>query len=402
MPELSAWGASAPHGGVPAPLLRVGTWNLTGWTAERATVIATSVPADVLAIQETHLAKLSVEKAHTTARNAGLRLHHGRPAQRYGSEDCARACGVGFVTQVGIAIMPALPTCPAWSSLHAMRRLHGVRLAPRLGLPHGVLLLSVYAPLPGSVDRVPFDRAMVELVHTLDMQIPTLLLGDFNGSVNPARDYRSQSGSHRPVCPLLAQLLGPGRPLVDVLEHLLEPPLPWTYRHPTTPAASRIDLALANPAALRLIRNAAVLEEIRDGGHSPVLVTLNIDAACIDWQPPQPKPPPLLYEPSAALAASPEWTQLVEQWLASSEVASLGPNTAETVESLGDALHAALHRLVALAGGWSTRPRKRRLAYDSNAIRRHRGVLADLLSLDSECRRAVTIPGPWYRNRHQG
>ena len=76
MPELAARGASAPQGGA----LRVGSWNLTGWTAERATVIATAVPADILAVQESHLAKLAVEKAHTSARNAGLRPHHCRPA----------------------------------------------------------------------------------------------------------------------------------------------------------------------------------------------------------------------------------------------------------------------------------------------------------------------------------
>jgi hypothetical protein len=80
MPDLAARGAAAPHGGADGGVLRVGSWNLTGWSAERATVIASAVPVDVLAIQETHLAPLAVEKAHTTARNAGLCLHHGRPA----------------------------------------------------------------------------------------------------------------------------------------------------------------------------------------------------------------------------------------------------------------------------------------------------------------------------------
>ena len=229
------------------------------------------------------------------------------------------------------------------------------------------------------------------------MQIPTLLLGDFNGSVAPARDYRSHSGARRPVCPLLAQLLGPGSPWADVHESLLPPPFPWTYRQPSTSAASRIDLVLANAAALSLVRGASVLEDVRDGGHSPVLVTLSRNAAPVDWRPPRPKPPPLLFEPSACLAVSAEWASLLEQWLASPVVQSLkSPAPAEqTLDSLATALQDALQRLVALAGGWATRPRKRRLAYDSNAIRRHRKLLADLFRLETECSRAAAQPASW-------
>ena len=401
MAKPATWGAAAPLVEGPPRVLRVGTWNLTGWTAERATAIATSVPVDLLAIQETHLAKLAVEKAHTTARNAGLRLHHGRPAQRYGSEDRARACGVGFIVREGIAIQPALPTCPAWCRLHDMRRLHGIALAPRPDLPHGLLFLSVYAPLPGTIDRPPFDLAMEELSYALDMQLPTLIMGDFNGSVDPARDYRSQSGARRPVCPLLAKLLGPGSPWMDVQELMLPPPLPWTYQQPNTSAASRIDLVLANASALRLIHSALVLEEVRDGGHSPVLIHLALDTGHVDWQPPRPRPPPLLYEPSAALAESSDWAHLIDQWLQSPEVASLAPQPGECVDTVGSALRSALHRLVSLAGGWSSRPKQRRLAYDSNAIRHHRRLLADLLRVEAESNRPTAQPGPWPHHLQQ-
>ena len=91
MPADAVVGGLGPPSEGLLPTLRVGSWNLTGWTAERATVIATSVPVDLLAIQETHLAKLGVENNHTTARNADLRLQHGHPVQRYGSEEGARA-----------------------------------------------------------------------------------------------------------------------------------------------------------------------------------------------------------------------------------------------------------------------------------------------------------------------
>ncbi len=48
-----------PGNGAPAPqegVIRAGTWNILHWTAARVALIATSVAADIIAIQETHLA----------------------------------------------------------------------------------------------------------------------------------------------------------------------------------------------------------------------------------------------------------------------------------------------------------------------------------------------------------
>ena len=67
---------------------------------------------------------------------------------------------------------------------------------------------------------------MREHLHALDMQIPTLLLGDFNGALFPERDFLSTSGSRRAVCPLLAHLLGPGGAWLDVHAILPDAPLP--------------------------------------------------------------------------------------------------------------------------------------------------------------------------------
>ena len=53
----------------------------------------------------------------------------------------------------------------------------------------------------------------MDMVAILDMQIPALFMGDFNGMVAPYRDYPSGEGS---VCPLLTRLLGPGGPLLDL------------------------------------------------------------------------------------------------------------------------------------------------------------------------------------------
>ena len=55
-------------------------------------------------------------------------------------------------------------------------------------------------------------EALMDVMAILDMQIPALFMGDFNGTVAPDRDYPSGEGS---VCPLLTRLLGPGGPLRD-------------------------------------------------------------------------------------------------------------------------------------------------------------------------------------------
>ena len=400
MPDSVEPGAAAPVGGVPGPVLRLGTWNMTHWSAAKVSLVAATIPADLLAIQETHLAKVPLMAAHTTARRAGLHLHHGRPATPVPHSEHAKSCGVGFLCREDVAVASAIPSCPSWRRLEAMRRVHGVRLPPRVSLPLGVLILSVYAPLPRSAERPTFDSVFMSMVHALDMQTPTILLGDFNGALNPASDYLSDSGSRRPPCPLLADLLGPGRPWIDVHAALLPPPLPWTYRH-AGPAgklfASRIDLVLANPAAMRLVRGATVQDTLVEGGHSPVLVDLALDPGRIQWRPPLPRPPPLLREPSSVLASSADWDNLIQRWQSSPEALALAPDPAVSLDSLAVALRAALQRLVTLAGGWTTRPRTRRLAYDSNAIRLLRTTLADLHRVHTLCSRALKegTPGAW-------
>ena len=58
-----------------------------------------------------------------------------------------------------------------------------------------------------------FVAAFLDFVAGLDMQIPTLFLGDFNGTVCPDRYYSSGLAG---VSSLLTRLLGPGGPLVDL------------------------------------------------------------------------------------------------------------------------------------------------------------------------------------------
>ena len=296
--DEDAAGCSPPSGG-----LQIGTWNVSHWSPERAAVIAADVKVDILAMQETHLAVMPLQWAHSTARAMGLHLHHGRPVLAAGNSDHGKSCGVGFVTSLGVAVSPVLPSGSAWRMLHAARRLHAIRLPPRPGLPLGLQLFTVYAPLAiQALERTRFDAAMLEFTHTLDMQVPTLLLGDFNGSICPPRDFQSASGSHRPACPLLSALLGPAGAWSDVHVTLLPPPIPWTFRQTDTKgntSASCVDLILANRSALPLLQSASVLSGVQHGGHCPVLVTLRVvGSISISWQRPRPPVPSLLCSPS--------------------------------------------------------------------------------------------------------
>jgi hypothetical protein len=237
------------------------------------------------------------------------------------------------------------------------------------------------------------------------MQVPTLLLGDFNGALIPARDCRSTHS--RPPCPLLSQLLGPGSAWIDVHAALLQPPLPWTFNSlgASQSGASRIDLVLANHSAMTLVQSATVLSDIQDGGHSPVLVTLRLPSALpIVWQRPLPKLPALLTQPSSVLQSSTEWADLMDRWLTSPPTQlAVCPHQPHDVESLGQALADALQLLVSLAGGWSTRPPSRRPGYDSDGVRQLRRRLELLhhlrrliqTALDSPAPRAGSWPRSW-------
>ena len=383
--------------------LRIGTWNMSHWTVDKVQTIVRDVPVDILALQETHLAPLPLEWARTTAASSGLHLHHGRPSVPLGNSPHGKSCGVGFVGPSGTPLSPVLPNSAPWRALHAMRRLSAVQLPPRPDLPRGLLLVSLYAPLQSQpVERSRFVLAMLELTHTLDMQLPTLLLGDFNGYLLPSRDTASGTRNSLPACPLLAALLGPGGAWTDVHASLLPPPLPWTFQHPTSAgplASSRIDLILANRAAMALVVSAEVLPAVRSGGHCPVLVTLSLSGPItIRWQRPRPKLPHLLQLPSAALSSSEDWAALVQQWSASPEGhAAMSPLASHTLESLSQALLAALHHLVQLAGGWRVRPLARRRAYDSDSSRHLRHQLTSLRWRQALMQRPCLSPGGWPR-----
>lgn len=411
-PPWRVWRGAEQTGGSPPRAaeaqeatggLRVGTWNMSHWSIPKVDICA-GLGLDVLALQETHLAPVPLESAHTTARVRGLRLHHGRPAVPTPGGTWGRACGVGFLAVEAVALQAVLPKGAAWRRLHAIRRVHAVRLAPSTGLPLGLLLISVYAPQQSralETERLQFAAAFLDFVHSLDMQVPTLLLGDFNGTTCPSRDYMS-GGAGRLACPLLMRLLGPGGPLVDVQVALLgDAALDWTYRNVDSNgrmSGSRIDLVLANRAALSLVQEVKVVTEVRDGGHSPVVVSLCAPVVRLGWRRPRPQLPELLQSSSVELRDSEEWKTLLERWAASSEVqVVLADTSSMPLDELSDVLLTSLQTLVRLAGGWGQRPAARRPAYESNEVRRLRRCLTLLCRLEGALQRCPTAPGcrPW-------
>ena len=95
--EAASGALEAPPEDRQAGVLRVGTWTISHWSRPTVERAAVEIPFDILAIQETHLAVVPQERAHTTAKALGLHLHHSRPVPVSGHSVHGRACGVGFL-----------------------------------------------------------------------------------------------------------------------------------------------------------------------------------------------------------------------------------------------------------------------------------------------------------------
>jgi hypothetical protein len=197
----------------------------------------------------------------------------------------------------------------------------------------------VCAPLERDLSGAAFAAEVAAMVASLDLQVPTLLMGDFNGSVDPGRDF--QAGDRRLISPLLSHLLGPGGPFLD-LQLVVSPELrDYTFRSSRPsgpPALARCDLLLGNRAALPLVARVSVASGVLDGGHSPVLAHLRCRPWAISWCRPRPRLPPLLQSTSMDLGASAEWTDLLATWQATPEYRALlsrsALDTAQHLESL--------------------------------------------------------------------
>ena len=308
----------SPSGGSGFPgseSVLVGTWNVSWWVQDRLVPIIDLAP-QVLALQETKLSPLPLEAAKGALRRRGWSLHHGHPVPATRVGIYGEQCGVAFLSAPGVAVAPLFPRGPSWRRLHAMARVHAVEIPPRAGLPRGLRLFSVYAPLKRDAElKAAFAGELWSLVCDLDLQVPTLLMGDFNGSVDPTRDY--SAGEQRTVCPVLSRLLGPGGPLIDLHRALCPGVLDPTFRLARGDGStgwSRCDLILGNHAALPLVARVFVATGVMDGGHSPVLIELRMRSLAIPWTAPRPRLPAVLRLTPAELRASANWRALLDRW----------------------------------------------------------------------------------------
>ena len=373
-PTTPATGARGPQG-----VVHVGTWNCTAWSAERFAVVA-ALGAAVLALQETKLARIPLEHAQGAARTRGYTLHHGAAVPATRADLHGERSGVAFLTAPGVAVAPLPPQGAAWRRLHGTHRLHGVVIPRRPGLPHGMRIFTVYAPLRRyPALREAFDRDFLDLIFSLDLAVPTLVLGDFNGSVEPERDTSAGEG---PVCPLLARLLGPGAPLLDLQLAISPEARDWTFHgaNGSAPFHSRIDLILGTRSVIPYVVGISVRSDVVEGGHSPVVAALRLDGPiAIDWCAPRPRLPAPLRLRARELQASEDWRAALERWGASAAMRELAaiPDAAP-VGTLAASIEAALQSLVHAAGGWSRTPARPRRAYDSGAATRARAAIGAL------------------------
>ena len=197
------------HGAGPAPSHRslagvvIGTWNVSWWSEARLPLIE-PLGASLFALQETKLVS-RLEQARSSLKRRGYTLHHGCAAlSRPTTTANTASSGVGILASPGVAVSPFTPDGASWKRIFAMARACAVQIPPRPDLPRGLRIFSVYGPLQRDPAHVPFTEAFLDTMALLDMQVPTLFMGDFNGTVAPDRDYPSGEGS---VCPLL--IIGP-------------------------------------------------------------------------------------------------------------------------------------------------------------------------------------------------
>ena len=111
------WGLTRPMASNPKPRgpgptpgcespgsLRIANWNISHWSRPKVERAAFEIPFAILAVQETHLAIVPLERAHTTTASLDLHLHHGRPVPPSGHSLHDRSCCVGFLVRRGLAL----------------------------------------------------------------------------------------------------------------------------------------------------------------------------------------------------------------------------------------------------------------------------------------------------------
>lgn len=380
--ELDLGGSAV--GCLPVGEWKVVSWNVSGLSVPRLEKI-TGLGGDLWALQETHLPEIELAQRKKNAARFNWRLVHGKPAPVSTSGAGGRARGVGSLVAPGVAVREVMPPGRAWKKLWEAQRVHMVEFPPRAGLPRGLRVVNVYAPITEwsgereDMERVWFQEMLVEVVAGLDLSIPTMFVGDWNGTMRPERDYGGE-GSEARVCPMLVRLLGPGGPLVDLVD-VFPDSWDWTFRGGGT---SRCDAVLVSRSVLPLVAGFSVLTGVQDGGHSPLVVKLRPKALRMEWKAPRPQMPEVMHAPAKELQEDEAFVKVVAEWKKTEEFGLL--KRAEG-GGLGVAVFGALEKLVSLAGGREARTKKPRQAFDSQKVRRLRQDVNALIATEVELER---------------
>ena len=99
------------------------------------------------------------------------------------------------------AVREVMPPGRAWKKLWEAQRVHMVEFPSREGLPKGLRVVNVYAPITAwsgereDIERVWFQELLIEAITALDLSIPTMFVGDWNGTMRPERDWKDWVGT---------------------------------------------------------------------------------------------------------------------------------------------------------------------------------------------------------------
>ena len=143
---------------------------------------------------------------------------------------------------------------------------------------------------------------------------------------------------------MLTRLLGPGGPLVDLVD-VFPGSWDWTFRRGD--ATSRCDAVLVSRAAMALVAGFSVMAEVQDGGHSPIVVKLRAKPIRMGWKAPRPQLPEMLHVPAKELQGDEAFLKLVAEWKKTEEFGRLGRAVGN---ELGAAVFGALEKLVEKVG----------------------------------------------------
>jgi len=155
------------------------------------------------------------------------------------------------------------------------------------------LIASIYIPHDKD-DAIEIYKEIAALLQKYKLDIPTVLMGDFNGKPDPIKDHFLQPGSitthqttqgDRKIRKLLDQR--GHRPMQDSYRVMNKDKV--EYSNFSSGAKSRIDLAILNDLAMKTCKESSILQDTIDPGltHRPIKLLLEFSNSILQSKPQQ-------------------------------------------------------------------------------------------------------------------